>query len=93
MELGSVAAIIGATVTLASVIGGILLKAFVTPVKTRTDNNHLTAQDHESRLRELEHSVHTHSIHLDTLMKAMDKLIAKIDLLVVSEYQRNKEDK
>lgn len=91
IELGSIAAIVGVSVTLTGTIGGLLLKAFVAPVKTRTDNNHATLQDHESRLRSLETKVNTHSIHMENILKAVDQLVAKIDLLVTDHYSNKGE--
>lgn len=90
MELGTVSAIIGASVALTTAVGGILLKAFVNPVKTKTEANSMTTQDHEDRLRHLESQASQHSIHLENLMKAVDKLVDKIDVLV--SYQRQSHD-
>ena len=93
IELGSLAALIGATIAITGAIGGLLLRAFIVPVKTRTDDNHATLQDHERRMRSLETKVNTHSIHMENILKAVDQLVVKIDLLVSARYNRTREDK
>lgn len=86
MEVVTVAGIIVACVSLAGAVGGLLLKAYVSPVKTRTDDNHDTIQDHESRIRGLETKVNIHSVHMENLMKSVDTLVVKIDLLITKRY-------
>ena len=88
LELGSIAAIIGASVALTGAVGGLLMKAFITPVRARTDSNNELLKDHETRLRNAEVKVNTHSVHMETLLKAVDQLVVKIDLLVTNRYTR-----
>ena len=91
LELGSIAAIIGASVALTGAIGGLLMKAFITPVRTRTDSNNEVLKDHEIRMRTTEAKVNTHSVHMETLLKAVDQLVLKIDLLVTNRYTRTED--
>ena len=104
IEIGSIAAIIGASVSLCGAVGALLVKAYVSPVRALAASNtkaleHLgelhdkISGDHEARVRFLEHSVNTHSIHLETLVKSVDQLVRKIDLLVSNQLnQRHNED-
>jgi hypothetical protein len=121
MEIGTVSALIGACVLLTSAVGGLLMKAFINPVKVKTERNHDTLQDHESRLRlaeksisnydkstetntlsdhdvrlrTLENSISAHEVQMGSLLKAVDQLVTKIDLLIAREYRplNNRGDK
>lgn len=45
----------------------------------------MVAKDHEERIRFLESQGSAHSIHLENIMKAVDRLVNKIDELVSFE--------
>lgn len=68
--------------TILSVVGGVLFRAYVAPVKTKTEDNHMEIQDHEDRLRKLEHKQTETNIKMETVIKHIDTLVTKIDMLV-----------
>lgn len=90
MEFGTVSAIVAATITVTSAIGGLLLRAFVNPVKVKTEANDKVIKDHEERIRDLESMTSAHTIHLENLMKAVDKLVDKIDALITYETKQQR---
>lgn len=95
MEWTVISAVVGTTMAVTTAIGGLLLKAYVNPVKQNTEANSMIIRDHEDRLRHLESKAAAHDIHLENLMKAVDRLVNKIDELVSyekSERNRHRED-
>lgn len=93
MEWGSISAIVGATVVLAGAVGGLLVRAYITPLKNKLEATIKASEekdkDHEGRLRHLESTTSEHNIHLENLMKAVDKLVDKIDILVTYETRKH----
>ena len=85
MDWAVIAAVIAAAVALSGAIGGLLVRAFVKPLETKTESNQMVAKDHEERIRFLESQGSAHSIHLENIMKAVDRLVNKIDELVSFE--------
>lgn len=86
MDVVGISAVAAGVVTVAVAVGSILLKAFVYPIKQKTELNATFMKDHEERIRHLEGQASAHSIHLENLMKAVDRLVTKIDELV--SYER-----
>lgn len=80
-----IATVVGVIIPLVSGIGAILLKAFVNPVKTEVEGFATLVKDHEDRIRRLETQGSEHGIHLENLLKAVDRLVYKIDELVTYE--------
>lgn len=85
MDLSVISAVVGTSVSLTGAVGGLLLKAYINPVKQKAELNEKIMSTYEERLRHLETQTAAHSIHLDNLMKAVDRLIDKIDELVSME--------
>ena len=81
---------IGTAVGILSVIGGVLFKAYVSPVKTKTEDNHMELSDHEERLRKLEYKQTETNIKMETVIKHIDTLVTKIDMLVSLQLQDKK---
>lgn len=89
MDWSEISAVVGITVTIIGAVGSLLLKAFLNPVKQQATLSEGMMKDHEDRLRQLEHQNAVHSIHLENLMKAVDRLVSKIDELV--SFERTKD--
>jgi hypothetical protein len=85
MDLAVLSAVVAASVALTGAIGGLIVRAFIKPLETKTEQNHMVAKDHEERIRFLESQGSAHSIHLENIMKAVDRLVNKIDELVSFE--------
>ena len=91
MDWSEISAVVGIAVTITGALGSLLLKAFLNPVKTQATLSEETMKDHEDRLRHLENQNVVHSIHLENLMKAVDRLVSKIDEFVSFEKNKTKE--
>lgn len=94
MDWTVISAVVGATVTLSVAVGGLLLRAFVNPLKNRSELNVEVSKDHEERIRKLENTSSEHGVHLANLLVAVDRLVNKIDELVSFEKssRRHRED-
>lgn len=88
MDWSEISAVVGITSTVVGALGSLLLKAFLNPVKQQATLSEGIMKDHEERLRHLENQNAVHSIHLENLMKAVDRLVSKIDELVSYEKTR-----
>lgn len=93
MDLSVISAVVGTSVSLTGAVGGLLLKAYINPVKQKAELNEKIMSTYEERLRHLETQQAAHSIHLDNLMKAVDRLIDKIDELVSMEQASRNRNK
>jgi hypothetical protein len=91
MDWSTIAAVAGVTFTVTGALGSLLLKAFINPVHQQVLSIEGFMKDHEDRLRNLENQSAAHSIHLENLMKAVDRLVTKIDELVSFEKTKQKE--
>lgn len=85
MDLAVLSAVVAASVALSGALGGLLLRAFIKPLESKMEQNRMVAKDHEERIRFLETQGSEHSIHLGNIMKAVDRLVNKIDELVSFE--------
>jgi thiamine pyrophosphate-dependent acetolactate synthase large subunit-like protein len=92
MDWSEISAVVGIAVAITSALGSLLLKAFLNPVNTQAAVSEGIMKDHEERLRKLENQNAVHSIHLENLMKAVDRLVSKIDELVTYEKTKAKEE-
>lgn len=91
MDLSEISAVVGLTVTVGGALGSLLLKAYVNPVKAQVTLVEATMKEHDDRIRDVENQGSIHSIHLENLMKAVDRLVTKIDELVSVERSKQKE--
>ncbi len=91
MDWSEISAIVAVTSTVVGAVGSLLLKAYVNPVKQQVLSIEDLMKDNEDRLRYLENQSSAHSIHLENLMKAVDRLVNKIDELVSFEKTKHKE--
>jgi hypothetical protein len=88
MDWSEISAVVGITLTVVGALGSLLLKAFLNPVKQQATLSEGIMKDHEERLRNLENQGAVHSVHLENLMKAVERLVSKIDELVSYEKSR-----
>ena len=92
MDWTVIAAIVGLASTVTTALGSLLLKAYIEPVKKQTNLNEVTMEKQGERIRHLEQQAATHSTHLENLMKAVDRLVNKIDELVSYEKQSRQKE-
>lgn len=88
MDWSEISAVVVMTSTIVGAVGSLLMKAFLNPVKQQATLSEAVMKDHEERLRNLENQGAVHSVHLENLMKAVERLVSKIDELVTYEKSR-----
>lgn len=71
--------LIGGALSIAAVVGGILMKAFVNPVKDDVNALQANTIDQESRLRVVEYKTTEHDIHISQLISTSERLLNKMD--------------
>ena len=73
--------IVGA-LSIATVVGGILMKAFVVPIKEEVNDLREADADKETRLRKVEMQTTEHAVHINTLVTTSERLLSKMDELL-----------
>ncbi|AHK11878.1 hypothetical protein CHOED_018 [Vibrio phage CHOED] len=73
--------IVGA-LSIAGIVGGILMKAFVSPIREEVNDLKDADQDKETRLRIVETKTTEHDIHISTLVATSERLLVKMDELM-----------
>jgi hypothetical protein len=73
--------IVGA-LSIAGIVGGILMKAFVSPIGDRVAELEEADQDKETRLRIVETKTTEHDVHIGTLISTSERLLVKMDELM-----------
>ena len=91
MDWSEISAVVAVTSTVVGALGSLLLKAYINPVKQQLLSIEDNMKDQEDRTRALENQSAAHSIRLENLMKAVDRLVNKIDELVSFEKTKHKE--
>lgn len=71
--------IVGGALSIAAVVGGILMKAFVDPLKDDVTSLQESTQDQETRLRIVENKTTEHDIHISQLISTSERLLHKMD--------------
>lgn len=73
--------IVGA-LSIAAIVGGVLMKAFVNPIKDEVNDLKEADADKETRLRIVETKTTEHDIHIGTLITTSERLLVKMDELM-----------
>lgn len=92
LDIASISAAVGVSLSVVGAVGGLLIKAFISPVETQAMNNKDHLQDLDTRVRHLENQTSEHSIQLETVVKSVDRLIGKMDSLVTLIVEREKKE-
>lgn len=71
--------IIGGALSIAAVVGGILMKAFVKPIQDDVLALQESSLDKETRLRIVENKTTEHDIHISQLILTSERLLNKMD--------------
>lgn len=82
MEPLTIIELVVGALSIASIVGGILMKAFVGPMGTRIDDLEEASQDKETRLRIVETKTVEHDVHISTLVSTSERLLVKMDELM-----------
>lgn len=78
MEPLTLVQIVVGALSIATIVGGILMKAFVNPISKRADEIENVQQDQETRLRVVEKVTTEHDVHIEVLTTAVEKLVASM---------------
>lgn len=73
--------VVGA-LSIAGIVGGILMKAFVSPIQDEVNDLKDADQDKETRLRIVETKTTEHDVHITTLISTSERVIVKMDELM-----------
>lgn len=68
--------------SIAGIVGGILMKAFVSPIQDEVNDLKEADQDKEHRLRIVETKTIEHDVHIGTLISTSERLLVKMDELM-----------
>lgn len=68
--------------SIATIVGGILMRAFVNPIKDEVNDLKEADTDKEKRLRKVETQTTVHAVHISTLVSTSERLLNKMDELV-----------
>lgn len=82
MEPLTIIEIIVGALSIATIVGGVLMKAFVNPLKADVDDLKEADADKETRLRIVETKTTEHDIHIGTLITTSERLLVKMDELM-----------
>lgn len=82
MEPLTVIELIVGALSIATVVGGILMKAFVNPIKEEVNDLREADADKETRLRKVEIQTTEHAVHISTLVTTSERLLSKMDELL-----------
>lgn len=93
LDVASISAAVGVSLSVVGAVGGLLIKAFISPVENQTMNNKDHLAEIDGRIRQLEHQSTEHSAQLDTVIKSVDRLVGKMDSLMTLMYQHEKKEK
>lgn len=85
MDWSVISTVVGIAFTVGGAVGALLVRAYINPLNRSVEQNMETSKDHEKRIRQLESMGSEHGIHLENLMKAVDRLVSKIDEFVTFE--------
>lgn len=82
MEPLTLIEIVVGALSIAGIVGGILMKAFVTPIRDEVNDLKEADQDKETRLRIVETKTVEHDVHISTLVSTSERLLVKMDELM-----------
>lgn len=82
MDPLTIVEIIVGALSIAATVGGILMKAFVSPLRDDVDDLKEADQDKETRLRVVETKTTEHDVHIGTLISTSERLLVKMDELM-----------
>jgi hypothetical protein len=71
--------IVGGALSIAAVVGGILMKAFIKPLQDELIALQDDTTDHEGRLRYVENKTTEHDVHISQLISTSERLLTKMD--------------
>lgn len=84
--------VVGA-LSIAAIVGGILMKAFVNPIQDEVNDLKEADADKETRLRVVETKTTEHDIHIGQLIQTSERLLVKMDEVIngfASMFSRDK---
>lgn len=73
---------LGAGVSILTVIGAIMYKAYLKPMESRIDDLEKDHEDQEGRIRELEKTQAEHGVELSTVKEVAMKLCDRMDKML-----------
>lgn len=82
MEPLTIIEIVVGALSIAGIVGGILMKAFVSPIQEEVNDLKEADTDKETRLRIVETKTTEHEIHISTLVSTSERLLVKMDELM-----------
>lgn len=82
MDPITIVEIIVGALSIAGIVGGILMKAFVNPIQDEVNDLKEADQDKETRLRIVETKTTEHDVHITTLISTSERVIVKMDELM-----------
>lgn len=82
MEPLTIIEIVVGALSIAGIVGGILMKAFVSPIQDEVNDLKEADQDKETRLRIVETKTVEHDVHIGTLVSTSERLLVKMDELM-----------
>lgn len=82
MEPLTLIEIVVGALSIAGIVGGILMKAFVGPIEDRVNDLEEADTDKETRLRIVETKTIEHDVHISTLVATSERLLVKMDELL-----------
>lgn len=82
MDPITIVEIIVGALSIAGIVGGILMKAFVSPIQDEVNDLKEADSDKETRLRIVETKTTEHDVHISTLISTSERVIVKMDELM-----------
>lgn len=82
MEPLTIIEIIVGALSIATIVGGVLMRAFVKPIRDEVDDLKEADADKETRLRIVETKTTEHEVHIGTLISTSERLLVKMDELM-----------
>lgn len=82
MEPLTLIEIVVGALSIAGIVGGILMKAFVGPIEDRVNDLEEAETDKETRLRIVETKTTEHEVHIGALITTSERLLTKMDELM-----------
>ncbi len=82
MEPLTLIEIVVGALSIAGIVGGILMKAFVGPIEDRVNDLEEAETDKETRLRIVETKTTEHEVHIGALITTSEQLLTKMDELM-----------